>query len=294
MIHTRKIFFIIISFLCIAISLKETYAFTASVEIEFSKLGTAKLVSFSITEKNYDYFFTGKGFGNYSVKILDKDNKILYSEKFGGLDFIIQKYTETDIITEEVDYINKSFRLFLPDNFYLIKFYKEDNELVSISLPDYICNNNLECESDKGESEYLCPQDCPPGYQTTTISTIPTTLCGNGKCEDNETQDNCCKDCACPEGKKCFKDKCIPDLCGNGFCEPKFGENYKACKQDCPSGSKDEYCDSLADGVCDPDCTKDEDIDCEKPNDTSFIYIIIVAIFLVLIISIIVRSRRES
>lgn len=50
----------------------------------------------------------------------------------------------------------------------------------------------------------------------------------------------------------------------NGICEPENGENYGTCPQDCPSGSKDNYCDKVEDGICDPDCLIEEDIDCKE------------------------------
>jgi|GEM_PF-5645823 len=40
-------------------------------------------------------------------------------------------------------------------------------------------------------------------------------------------------------------------------------ENYLNCPLDCHSGSKDSYCDGLEDGICDPDCAKGKDPDCE-------------------------------
>jgi hypothetical protein len=236
-----------ISLLCLLLLVKNCLAYTAFVEIEFSKSDTARVVDFSITKRNFDYFFTGKGFGNYSIKILDEEGKTLYSEIFGGLDFVLQKYTETGYITEEIDYINKSFRLFLPDNSYFIKFYKEDKEMVSISLPNYVCNNNLKCESDKGESGYLCPRDCPSGTTTTTkITTTTIQLCNKNK-----------------------------------KCEPSLGENYKTCPQDCPSGSRDGFCDGIADGICDPDCTEKEDPNCKKPS-MLWVYIVVGMIIIVL------------
>lgn len=48
--------------------------------------------------------------------------------------------------------------------------------------------------------------------------------------------------------------------CGDGRCA--LGEGYKNCPQDCPSGANDGYCDKEKDGICDPDCKEEEDIDC--------------------------------
>jgi len=52
--------------------------------------------------------------------------------------------------------------------------------------------------------------------------------------------------------------KCIP----NGLCEVDQGENYLTCSDDCPSGSSDNMCDMVRDDICDPDCTKESDLDC--------------------------------
>ena len=50
---------------------------------------------------------------------------------------------------------------------------------------------------------------------------------------------------------------------GNNKCEPELSENYQNCQIDCPSGSKDNLCDLIKDGRCDPDCTREADIDCK-------------------------------
>ena len=50
--------------------------------------------------------------------------------------------------------------------------------------------------------------------------------------------------------------------CGNHICEEH--ENYYSCKQDCPSGMKDNYCDKIVDGRCDPDCSPVLDPDCKN------------------------------
>lgn len=50
----------------------------------------------------------------------------------------------------------------------------------------------------------------------------------------------------------------------NNICDP--GENYFNCPKDC-SGSLDGYCDKLKDGICDPDCSRENDIDCLCNNN---------------------------
>jgi hypothetical protein len=167
--HIRKIFFISIVFILIFVLAKEVSGSTVFFDMEFSKLGTAKVMDFRFTETDYETFFSDKGIGEYGVKILDKSNNVLYSEIFGGVDFTIQVNTENGVITKEMNSTTKNFRLLLPENSYSINFYKNEQQILSISLPDYICNNNLQCETDKGESEYLCPQDCPVEKPKTPI-----------------------------------------------------------------------------------------------------------------------------
>jgi parallel beta-helix repeat protein len=55
---------------------------------------------------------------------------------------------------------------------------------------------------------------------------------------------------------------CIP----NGLCEP--GENSYYCRDDCPSGGMDGYCDRIADGINDPDCQYGVDPDFNEKADT--------------------------
>jgi putative hemolysin len=50
--------------------------------------------------------------------------------------------------------------------------------------------------------------------------------------------------------------------CGDGKCV--LGENYQNCAKDCPSGSRDGYCDGVSDRICDPDCQAEKDVDCLK------------------------------
>jgi len=76
--------------------------------------------------------------------------------------------------------------------------------------------------------------------------------CGNGQCEDDETQTSCPQDCSY--------------VCGDGVCDSAAGENLSNCLVDCdgsPTGNPDEavcgdgYCDSFLgeDGSnCPDDC----------------------------------------
>jgi len=41
-------------------------------------------------------------------------------------------------------------------------------------------------------------------------------------------------------------------------------ENHASCPTDCPSGEKDNFCDGIEDGTCDPDCATSGDLDCEE------------------------------
>lgn len=52
------------------------------------------------------------------------------------------------------------------------------------------------------------------------------------------------------------------DVCGDGSCQ--FHESYENCPEDCPSGLKDDFCDMVEEGECDPDCGVGVDPDCEE------------------------------
>ena len=73
--------------------------------------------------------------------------------------------------------------------------------------------------------------------------------------------------------------------CGNGLCELDYDENYITCSRDCPSGSADNYCDGIRDGICDPDCTIEGDTDCITEPPYSLYVVIIVGLVLIILIS---------
>lgn len=52
------------------------------------------------------------------------------------------------------------------------------------------------------------------------------------------------------------------NTCGNNKCEGH--ESHESCTKDCASGSQDDFCDEIKDGICDPDCSAKTDADCES------------------------------
>lgn len=132
------------------------------------------------------------------------------------------------------------------------------------------CNSNRICE--RNENYYNCPEDCTSGSRDgycdkvidgicdadclseQDLDCLPL-ICGDKKCDSlrGEDYENCPQDC-----KK-------PIICGDNFCDEN--ENFGNCKEDCPSGRKDNFCDALKDGKCDPDCKRELDEDCFCNND---------------------------
>lgn len=81
----------------------------------------------------------------------------------------------------------------------------------------------------------------------------------------------------------------------NGICEPENGENYINNPTDCPSGSEDNMCDLIQDGICDPDCVGDADIDCIKSErDWTTILIIVTIVIAVIFLFLIIIKKRSS
>ena len=107
------------------------------------------------------------------------------------------------------------------------------------------------CEPTKGENYITSPEDCPSGSS-------------DGLC-DQVKDGRCDPDCTSTADVDC--------LCGNGKCDVQYGESAGTCKQDCPSGGADNYCDtaneSVSDGTCDPDCSESVDADCIAATATA-------------------------
>jgi len=218
--------------------------------------------------------------GNYSIIFTSTKGEIVLKYSF-DVRFLIHAM-EVDPETGEVkerwvkrECVEIYFRFPFFGNIKKISYKHFDKIIYEMD----ICNVNNICEKNKGETELNCPEDC--GIKP---------ICGNKVCESpQENQTTCCLDCGCPENLKCIENKCLP--CGNNKCDVELGENYKLCPKDCPSGSKDNYCDAITDGRCDPDCKEGEDIDCIKPI-ASWIYFVIAGIVIGLIILLIVWSKR--
>ena len=122
----------------------------------------------------------------------------------------------------------------------------EVTKLMGLSFEETTCGDST-CGIP--ENFKTCPQDCPSGSF-------------DAYC-DGASDETCDPDCTPEEDPDCKEAK----LCGDDVCDAD--ENYNNCHEDCPSGEKDNYCDKQSDGKCDPDCSKEEDIECkEKPLKT--------------------------
>jgi hypothetical protein len=85
---------------------------------------------------------------------------------------------------------------------------------------------------------------------------------------------------------------CNPD----GICTGT--ENNRICSLDCPSGGKDNFCDTITDGVCDPDCLNGKgDYDCTALKQTQLTakaYIITIGLFIIVISILLLIYYRQK
>lgn len=124
-------------------------------------------------------------------------------------------------------------------------------------------------------------------YNNKTIFSLPLShyLCNYNNLCEKEKGENIyrCKDCS---------------LCGNNICESfnPYNENYKTCPYDCPSGEKDNYCDKVVDGKCDPDCKPEEDPDCTYEKNKLIVLTIIFGVGLIVLIILLksFKIKREK
>jgi len=120
-------------------------------------------------------------------------------------------------------------------------------------------NCNFDGTCDVGENFLNCREDCPSGSKDNYCDSVKDDIC------DIDCERSLDEDCLCNN---------------NGICEINF-ENFLNCKKDCPSGSKDNYCDKVEDKICDPDCSNKEDIDCrEDYSNYLILFFLVIAIIL--------------
>lgn len=113
-------------------------------------------------------------------------------------------------------------------------------------------------------------------------------LCVSPEGEETEVTELMKEDGKFPDFRKWVNPNCN----NNQICEPEKGENHGTCVQDCPSGGKDRYCDGMEDGVCDPDCSLEDDIDCKSddsrkagdPEKSYLIYYVLLALLVALLL----------
>ena len=81
---------------------------------------------------------------------------------------------------------------------------------------------------------------------------------------------------------------CIVD----GVCSDE--ERQENCPADCESGVIDDYCDMVSDGICDPDCTEnDNDLDCIREREKKKRNVYLVAALLILVIVGVIIYQRK-
>lgn len=79
----------------------------------------------------------------------------------------------------------------------------------------------------------------------------------------------------------------------NNICE-KY-ESFFTCPEDCGSGEKDGVCVYKADGICDPDCSKEPDCKAVVSVFSSlYLWISIIIVLIILITIVILKIKKKS
>jgi len=236
---------------------------------------------------------------DYKLSVFNEGEKVLWSQAFDiYFDYNGPVYENIDYT--KIKFGNFPFHYKIPctHSMHKLVLYHKDKVIFSKILN--FCNNNRVC--DATETYQTCPNDCPLDKKDKICIDRAEGICdpdclkgvdpdcegecGNAICNINENYKKCPKDCH--SGRRdgyCDKEndeRCDPDCkenedidckrkCGDGKCYSvvndfdRFAtENYGNCPVDCSSGRKDYYCDKKDDGICDPDCKKEEDPDCKK------------------------------
>jgi len=146
----------------------------------------------------------------------------------------------------------------------------EVTKLMNLNFEEGVCGDG---KCSLGEYYKTCPQDCPSGSFDRYCDGL-----SDGVCDPD------CLPSMDPDCKKRLN-------CGNLKCEE--GESYRNCPLDCPSGSKDNYCDKIKDNICDPDCKRKEDPDCKSLRVLLWVLLIIIFLVIVFVFYKIIKKKTS-
>jgi len=207
--------------------------------------------------------------GNCVIMIQDADGNPVWSTgqdvNFGFLD--AQVPSGITILKTKIPYSKEMKKLSV--------FYEGEDVF---ETPLIFCNNNRKCGSN--ENYLSCPHDCPENEK-------------DGICI-NDNDGVCDPDCIEGYDPDCIKNE--ENACGDGFCDVSNNENFANCPQDC-KGKRDGICDRWDDGMCDPDCGYENDIDCrkqEKQKQNPFIFPLVMLIVISLAAFVVIKAFRKT
>ncbi|MEA3254932.1 MAG: DUF333 domain-containing protein [Candidatus Altiarchaeota archaeon] len=168
----------------------------------------------------------------------------------------------------------------------------EVTELMESSFEEGACGDGA-CIL--GENYENCPEDCPSGSFDLYCDKVRDEIC-DPDCVDEgiSEEDPDCVVVSTTIETTTTTMETPAKKCGNSVCEYSRGENQLTCPEDCPSGGKDDYCDRVGDGVCDPDCGGGDDADCGLGYLLGYLPYIIISLVLILIIYRIVKRQENS
>lgn len=97
--------------------------------------------------------------GNYLIELRDKEGNSLYRNKLQIRFLILKFYGPPEKLNKSrihlrIPYLEKTKEF---------RIYHKSQLLEKFDLANFICNENLICESNRGESNYLCPDECRKG-----------------------------------------------------------------------------------------------------------------------------------
>lgn len=144
------------------------------------------------------------------------------------------------------------------------------------------------------ENYETCPQDCPSGSFDMYCDKVKDGIC-DPDCVEQEMleEDPDCVVVTTTIAETTTTLEIPVEKCGNNICEYLRGENYFTCPEDCPSGGEDNYCDKIAEGICDPDCKPGVDPDCGWGYLLGY-WPYIIILFVIIIMVIIYKRMREE